>query len=229
MADSLVTLYQAEWCPFSSAVREVLTELGIDAVIRQVEPWPEQRERLRELAGTDQIPVLQTEDGRILRGTREIFADLRKREPWRFAAAHRRRFADHRDARESDAAGQLLEYFREAGDLESREPRAVPPGEAEVVNVPEAHRYELLLDGERIGELAYRRRNDRVAFTHTNVNPAYEGRGFGSRLAEAALDDARRQGLAVVPLCPFIAWYIEQHPEHGDLVAADYAGRRDES
>ena len=80
MADSLVTLYQAEWCPFSSAVREVLTELGIDAVMRQVEPWPQQRERLRELAGTDQIPVMQTEDGRILRGTREIFAHLRERE-----------------------------------------------------------------------------------------------------------------------------------------------------
>jgi predicted GNAT family acetyltransferase len=61
------------------------------------------------------------------------------------------------------------------------------------------------------------------------VNPAYEGRGFGSRLAESALDDARRQGLAVVPLCPFITWYVDQHPEHGDLVAADYVGRRDES
>ena len=226
MADSLVTLYQAEWCPFSSAVREVLTELGIDAVMRQVEPWPQQRERLRELAGTDQIPVMQTEDGRILRGTREIFAHLREREPWRFAAAHRRRFADHRDARESDAAGKLLEYFRDAGELE---PRAAPAGDATVVNVPEAHRYELQLDNERIGELAYRQRKDRIAFTHTNVNPAYEGRGFGSRLAEAALADARRQGLAVVPLCPFIAWYIEQHPEHGNQVAADYAGRRDES
>jgi predicted GNAT family acetyltransferase len=207
----------------------VLTELGIDAVMRQVEPWPQQREQLRELAGTDQIPVMQTEDGRILRGTREIFAHLRGREPWRFAAAHRRRFADHRDARESDATGKLLEYFRDAGELESREPREAPAGEATAVNVPEAHRYELLLDGERIGELAYSRRNDRIAFTHTNVNPAFEGRGFGSRLAEAALADARRQGLAVVPLCPFIAWYIEQHPEHGDLVAADYAGRHDES
>jgi len=226
MADSLVTLYQAEWCPFSSAVREVLTELGIDAVMRQVEPWPQQRERLRELAGTDQIPVMRTEDGRFLRGTREIFAHLRERDPWRFAAAHRRRFADHREARESDATGKLLEYFRDAGELE---PRTASPGEATVVNVPEAHRFELLLDGQRIGELAYRQRKGRIAFTHTNVNPAYEGRGFGGRLAEAALADARRQGLTVVPLCPFIAWYIEQHPEHGNLVAADYAGRRDES
>jgi len=229
MAESLVTLYQAEWCPFSSAVREVLTELGIDAVIRQVEPWPQQRERLLALAGTDQIPVMQTDDGQILRGTREIFAHLRGREPWRFAAAHRRRFADHRDARESDAAGKLLEYFRDARDVESREPHPAPAGDAVVVNVPEAHRFELRLDGERIGELAYRQRNDRIAFTHTNVDPAYEGRGFGSRLAEAALDDARRQGLAVVPLCPFIAWYIEQHPDYADVVAADYAARHVDS
>ncbi len=105
-----LTLYQAEWCPFSSAVREVLTELGVAFVAWQVEPWPGERNELRAVAGTDQIPVLQTEDGRIYRGTREIFAHLQERDRWRFAAAQRRRFADHRDARESDAAGQLVEY-----------------------------------------------------------------------------------------------------------------------
>jgi uncharacterized protein len=220
MAD-LVTLYQAEWCPFSSAVREVLSELGIDAVMRQVEPWPEQRAHLREVAGTDQIPVLQTEDGRIFRGTREIFAHLREREPWPYAAAHRRRFADHVDARESDAAGQLVEYFRGTGDLEPQEPRATAD-DAEVVNVPEKHRYELLLDGRRIGLLAYRRRDNRLALTHTEVTPACEGRGFGGRLAAAALDDARREGLVVAPLCPFIAAYIKRHPEYADLVAPQH-------
>jgi predicted GNAT family acetyltransferase/glutaredoxin len=223
----LVTLYQTEWCPFSSAVREVLTELGIDAVVRQVEPWPEQREPLRELAGTDQIPVLQAEDGRIFRGTREIFAHLQTRDPWRFAAAHRQRFADHRDARESDAPGQLLEYFKGSGDLESAAPRATPD-DATVVNVPQAHRYELLLDGRRVGLLAYRQRKNRIALTHTEVTPACEGRGFGSRLTAAALDDAREKGLAVVPLCPFIAAYIDRHPEYRDLVAPEHRGRRED-
>ena len=37
MAEGVLTLYQAEWCPFSSAVREVLTELGIDFLARQVD------------------------------------------------------------------------------------------------------------------------------------------------------------------------------------------------
>jgi uncharacterized protein len=221
VADSFVTLYQAEWCPFSSAVREVLTELGVDAIVRQVEPWPEQRVHLRDVAGTDQIPVLLAEDGQIFRGTREIFAHLQERDPWRLAATHRQRYADHQDARASDTTGQLLEYFGGTGDLESFEPQATPD-DATVVDVPQAHRYELLLDGRRIGLLAYRQRHDRVAFTHTEVTPACEGRGFGSRLAAAALDDARRRGLVVVPLCPFIAAYIDRHPEYRDLVAPEH-------
>jgi predicted GNAT family acetyltransferase/glutaredoxin len=218
-ADALLTLYQAEWCPFSSAVREVLTELGVDFVARQVEPWPEQRRELQALVGTDQIPVLQTEDGRLYRGTREIFAHLRERDPWQFAAEHRRRFSDHRDARESDAQGQLVAYFRASEELEAV---IGHPAEAEVVDVPEANRYELRLAERLIGLAAYRRRDGRIAFTHTEVDESLAGRGFGSRLAAAALDDAGLQGLRVIPLCPFIAHYIEQHAEYAGLIAPNY-------
>jgi predicted GNAT family acetyltransferase/glutaredoxin len=217
---TLVTLYQAEWCPFSSAVRELLTELGIDAVIRQVEPYPEQRDALRELAGTDQIPVLQAEDGRLFRGTHEIFAHLRERQAWEHAADHRRRFRDHQAARESDATGRLLNQFS-ASDLDPGEPQSTPD-QATIVDVPEEHRYELLLDGRRIGLLAYHRRGDRIAFTHTEVTPACEGRGFGSRLVAHALDDAREKGLVVAPLCPFTAQYIKRHPEYAELVAPEH-------
>jgi uncharacterized protein len=222
MVDAAVTLYQAEWCPFSSAVREVLTELGIDFVAHQVEPWPNERAELRGIAGTDQIPVLQSEDGQLFRGTREIFSHLRERDPWRFAAAHRRRFADHGDARESDATGQLIEYFRGTDELEAAPGSAA---EAEVVDVPEESRYELRLGGRLVGLAAYRRRNGRIAFTHTEVEESCAGRGYGSRLAAAALDAARQEGLDVVPLCPFIAHYIERHPEYEQLVASGYGGR----
>ena len=222
MAEPALTLYQAEWCPFSSAVREVLTELGLDFVARQVEPWPEQREGLQALAGTDQIPVLQAEDGELYRGTRAIFDHLREREPGPFAAAHRSRFADHRDARESDATGQLIEYFRGTDELQTGEGT---PAEAEVVDVPEKNRYELRLGDRLIGLAAYRRRDGRIAFTHTEVDEACEGRGFGSMLAAAALEDARNQGLEIAPLCPFIAHYIKGHPEYEELVTSRYRDR----
>jgi len=218
----VATLYQTEWCPFSSAVREVLTELGVDVALRQVEPWPDERAELRKVAGTDQIPVLVEDDGSVYRGTREIFGHLYERDPGRFAAAHRRRFAEHRDARESDTAGQLVEFFRGTGDLEAA---SGIPADADVVDVPEQSRYELRLGGKLIGLAAYRRSNDRVAFTHTEVDPSCEGRGFGSKLAATALHDARAKGLTVLPLCPFIAHYVDQHPEYEQLLPARYRDR----
>jgi uncharacterized protein len=201
----MLTLYQAEWCPFSSAVRQVLTELGIDYVVKQVEPWPTDRHELRALAGTDEIPVLQTEDGTLYRGTQAIFKYLRERDPARYEAAHRRRFAAHRAARESDAAGQMLERFRGDGGLE---PADGPPEEAVVADAPEASRYELRLGDRLVGFAAYRKENGRIAFTHTEVDEACQGRGFGSKLATAAVADARRQELEIVPLCPFIARFV---------------------
>jgi glutathione S-transferase len=115
----MLTLYQAEWCPFSSVVRELLTERGIDFVARQVEPWPEQREQLRQRAGSDVIPVLEDEKGHFYRGTREILDFLEQVDGWEHGGEHRRRFGEHYPARERDVAGQLLDR---AGRRASRSP-----------------------------------------------------------------------------------------------------------
>jgi len=104
----VIELYQAEWCPFSAAVRERLTELGLDVVAHPVEPWPEQRTVLVERAGTDSIPVLLA-DGRQFVGTREIFAFLDTFESPPTAVEHRRRYHEHRPARERDVTGELLD------------------------------------------------------------------------------------------------------------------------
>jgi uncharacterized protein len=219
----MLTLYQAEWCPFSSAVREILTELGLDFVARQVEPWPEQRAGLEAVSGSDLIPTLETEDGQFFCGTRAIYGYLRELRGWEHAAQHRRRFHDHLPARESDAVGQLVGYF----DPEQGEAVAASPEEAAVVDVPEASQYELRLGDRRIGIAAYHRRenSNRIAFLHTEIDEACEGRGFGGRFAAPALEDARAKGLEVVPLCPYMAHYVATHPEVQDLVAPGYRDR----
>jgi predicted GNAT family acetyltransferase len=99
-------------------------------------------------------------------------------DPWQFAADHRGRFNDHRDARESDTPAQLVEYFRASEELEDV---VGHPADAEVVELPEGSRYELRLAERVIGLVAYRRRDGRIAFTHTEVDESLEGRGFGSR------------------------------------------------
>lgn len=86
---------------------------------------------------------------------------------------------------------------------------------------PDEHRYEATVEGRRAGIAAYRRLPGAVAFTHTVVEPEWEGRGVGGALARAALDDARAGGLRVVPHCPFIAAWIRRHPDYADLVAPE--------
>jgi predicted GNAT family acetyltransferase len=96
-----------------------------------------------------------------------------------------------------------------------------------VVDVPEESRYELRVGGQTVGLAAYRMRgDDRIVFLHTEVDDALEGRGLGSTLAGAALADAQRRGFTIVPLCPFIARYIQRHPEYEDAVAAGYGPPR---
>jgi glutathione S-transferase len=69
-------LYQAEWCPHSHKVRQRLTELGVDIQLRQVAAEPEEREALERLAGTNEIPVLVTDDGATVCGEDEILEYL---------------------------------------------------------------------------------------------------------------------------------------------------------
>jgi uncharacterized protein len=88
-----------------------------------------------------------------------------------------------------------------------------------VVDNPQASRYELWLGATRAGVIKYRSRPGAVLLVHTEVDPAFEGRGLGAKLVAGALDDVRRRGLRIVPLCPFVRSYLERHPEDADLIA----------
>ena len=78
---------------------------------------------------------------------------------------------------------------------------------------PELEYYEIIVDGKRAGLAAYEPAGNVIAFTHTEIDDAYEGRGLGSVLVRAALDSARGRGLSVRPDCPFVRAYIARHPD----------------
>jgi predicted GNAT family acetyltransferase len=89
---------------------------------------------------------------------------------------------------------------------------------SEVSDNAARHRYELVADGQT-AFAEYRIDGDTITFTHTIVPTALEGRGIGSRLVMAALDDARARGRSVIAQCSFVAGYIDRHPEYRDLMA----------
>lgn len=79
-------------------------------------------------------------------------------------------------------------------------------------------RYELDVDDEQ-AVVEYVRDGETLFLTHTGVPPTLEGRGIGSELVRAVLEDVRRRELRIVPQCPFVAAYIRRHPEWEPLVA----------
>ena len=98
----------------------------------------------------------------------------------------------------------------------------MPGTDIEVVDNVDRHRYEARAeDGTVLGFSRYRLSGDTVVFLHTEVDPAAEGRGVGSRLVRGALDDVRKGGRRMRPLCPFVKAYVDEHPEYVDLIDDD--------
>lgn len=76
-------------------------------------------------------------------------------------------------------------------------------------------RYELETE-HGLAIAVYHRQDNRLVFSHTEVPPADEGRGIGSQLVRAALDDARKRGFKIVPACSFVVDFVRRHPEYDD-------------
>ncbi|MEV0848110.1 GNAT family N-acetyltransferase [Streptomyces sp. NPDC049954] len=88
----------------------------------------------------------------------------------------------------------------------------------EVTDDPATGRYEARLGPELAGFAQYIHSDGLIAFVHTVVDPAYEGRGVGSALVRTSLDAARASGTPVLAVCPFYSGWVARHPAYQDLL-----------
>jgi len=79
-------------------------------------------------------------------------------------------------------------------------------------------RYEITSDGALAGFAEFQRRPGTFLFTHTEVDPAFQGQGLASKLAAEALADAVATGDTIVPYCPYINKYLRTHDVPGAKV-----------
>ena len=90
--------------------------------------------------------------------------------------------------------------------------------EAALRNAEDKNRYEASLDGELAGFADYILTDGLITFTHTEIDPKFEGKGVGSALIRFALDDVRARGeRKVLPICPFVKAWIGKHPDYHGL------------
>ena len=82
---------------------------------------------------------------------------------------------------------------------------------------PDARRFVADASG-KLAYITYRQFDGPVLeLDHTYVPREHRGGGIASQLAGHALEYARERGCRVVPSCPFVAAYIERHPEYREL------------
>jgi hypothetical protein len=85
-----------------------------------------------------------------------------------------------------------------------------------------AGRLEAMGGGEVVGHIEYfvlETPARALVPVHTIVEPAHEGKGIAGSLARELYGIARREGIPVAPLCPYVTKWAERHPE--EAPAAD--------
>ena len=81
------------------------------------------------------------------------------------------------------------------------------------------HRYELYVGDDLVSIADYRLSDGVIVFDHTETSMAYRGKGLADKLVRSALDDVRANGKRMVPVCWFVADFVNEHPEYRDLIA----------
>lgn len=99
---------------------------------------------------------------------------------------------------------------------------SAPESDVEVVDAAERSRFEILVDGSLAGFTEYQDRGDGLlSFPHTEIDPAYGGRGLGGTLVGRALAAVDERGQQILPFCPFVLKYLQRHPDLVRLVPED--------
>jgi predicted GNAT family acetyltransferase len=79
--------------------------------------------------------------------------------------------------------------------------------------------YRALVDGHS-AEMTFSRAGEQlIIIDHTEVPEALRGRGVGQALVLRAVEDARRNGVKIFPLCPFAAAQFRRHSEYQDVLS----------
>ena len=81
--------------------------------------------------------------------------------------------------------------------------------------------FDLFYESKKVGFMDYN--NDKegiLEITHTEVDSELGGKGFGTELVKAAVEDARKNDMKILSPCPYAKKVIEKTPEFKDVLSS---------
>lgn len=74
-------------------------------------------------------------------------------------------------------------------------------------------------NGSECGRMTYSiAGTGKIIIDHTEVNPAFSGKGVGKQLVMAAVDYARKNNIKIMPLCTFASSVFQKDASIQDVV-----------
>ena len=73
------------------------------------------------------------------------------------------------------------------------------------------------VDGKEAGECQFDIKDGKWYIMHTGVRPQYGGRGIARKLVEKIVEEARKRGIKIVPICSY-AQKMLQGEEYADVI-----------
>ena len=81
-------------------------------------------------------------------------------------------------------------------------------------------RYVIRLPGGHEAEMTFRKvGTDKIVIDHTYTPPEFRGNNLAFQLMQRTIDDARRDGIRIHPVCSYAVAQFRRHPDWSDLLA----------
>lgn len=78
-----------------------------------------------------------------------------------------------------------------------------------ITNNTQVSRYELMTDGH-MSVAEYTLDGQNISINHVEVPDALRGRGIAAQVMAGVVEDARKRGLTIIPVCSYAATYMER-------------------
>lgn len=82
--------------------------------------------------------------------------------------------------------------------------------------------FEFALEDGLTAFIEFVNEGKKIYLTHTEVPASHRGHGIATELVEQVLQHLKREKRALVPMCSFVAAYVNEHEQWHPLLAEGY-------